>query len=231
MPNLSIQTSASYRDHLLRHSFFENIKKPEYRSQKQLQIVLGQYWHLVHFFPRFLGRLISSTDRIKIQTAIAKILSQETGEGELKQAHEVIYLDTMAKAGFDPELLKNASPNMATRNLLALFEAFSARTPEGLGLLFATETIDLKMVSGIGYAVKKLSGLNELEWVDIHVKQEPDHVDCATDTLFAGQSEQEHDLISKAAELSWELWSRFYDELNEAIKPIPMPMESETLES
>jgi hypothetical protein len=72
------------------------------------------------------------------------------------------------------------------------------------------------MVSGIGAAVKQVTGTKNLPWVEIHVIQEPDHVHKAGDALSSAISTEDCDHIVANAEEMWRLWMAFFSQINEA---------------
>jgi len=204
------------RRKLISHSFFDRIPKADL-SQGQVATFLGQWWHPLHYFPSFLSRLISVTPRIEMKTAIAKILYQEVGEGDPGQAHEVIYVRTMTPLGFSEADLTGAAPLPATAKLVAAYAEASGELLTGLGFLYGTEVADLAMVSGIGSAVRRLTGAKRLEWVEIHAQQEPEHVARANDTLSLDFSESEETALIAGAEVMWKHWIAFFDELERRI--------------
>ena len=206
--------SNALRQNLIRHSFFERIPRTEL-TRGQVAVFLGQWWHPLHYFPAFLSRLISVAPRIEMKTAIAKILYQELGEGDPRRAHEVVYVRTMTPLGFSESQVTGAAPLPATARLVAAYAAASADHLSGLGFLYGTEVADLAMVSGIGTAVRQVTGAKQLEWVDIHVAQEPEHVVRAQDSVSveftpAGEAE-----ILSGAEEMWRCWIAFFDELEQ----------------
>ena len=76
-----------------------------------------------------------------------------------------------------------------------------------------TEVADLAMVSGIGHAVQRVTGLKDLPWVDIHVQQEPEHVAQVNEAIEPGFSPAEEETVVAAAEEMWRLWIAFFDRL------------------
>jgi hypothetical protein len=69
------------------------------------------------------------------------------------------------------------------------------------------------MVSSIGKAIERTTGITDNEWVNIHVTQEPDHVEEANHALLAGFSAQEEEAVLQAANEMWQLWTAFFDRL------------------
>ncbi|HKY31333.1 MAG TPA: iron-containing redox enzyme family protein [Candidatus Polarisedimenticolia bacterium] len=204
------------RERLIAHPFFGKIPSAEL-SRGQVATFLGQWWHPLHYFPTFLSRLVSVVPKVELKTAITKILHQELGEGDPRRAHEVIYVRTMKPLGFGEAELTAAAPLPATARLVALYAEASAEPMAGLGLLYGTEVADLAMVSGIGTAVRRVTGAETLEWVDIHVAQEPEHVSRATDSVTLGFSASEEEALLAGAETMWRHWIAFFDELDRRI--------------
>jgi pyrroloquinoline quinone (PQQ) biosynthesis protein C len=180
-------------------------------------IILGQWFHPLHYFPSFLSRLISVAPNIEMKTYISKILWQELGEGYPKNAHEEIYIETMQDAGFDRLSVANAAPFDSTRKLVKAYEESSSNYLNGLGFLYGTEVVDLLMVSTIGNIVRQHVGQRELTWVDIHVKQEPDHIESSNQTLRPAFAQEEQQIILENAEQMWIHWIQFFETIRKEI--------------
>jgi pyrroloquinoline quinone (PQQ) biosynthesis protein C len=194
------------------HPFFAAVDSARL-SKRQAGILLEQWWHPLHYFPTFLAKTVSVLPDIASQSKITRILNQETGNGRTERAHETIYADSMEQAGFDRGAVTGTAPYPETAALVAGYQR-STDTREGaLGFVFATETTDLLMVSSIGRAIETTTGITDNRWVKIHVAQEPDHVDQATNALFAGFSREQEDAVAEAADEMWRLWTAFFDRL------------------
>ena len=186
-------------------------------------VILGQWFHPLHYFPIFLSRLISVTPKIEAQTYISRILWEELGEGDPERAHEKIYVETMTAGGFEKEQFTEAPPLAATRRLVDGYEASSSEYLSGLGFLYGTEVVDLQMVATIGALMKRCTGLRTLPWVDIHVAQEPGHVESSTQALdqLGDQSldqDEQHRVVTSAEEM-WTLWTEFFKSIRQEILP------------
>jgi pyrroloquinoline quinone (PQQ) biosynthesis protein C len=179
-----------FRKDLIHHAFFKEVKTSDL-SRDQVGIFLGQWWHPLHYFPNFLSRTIDAVPLLETKTAVCKILNQELGEGDPARAHERLYISTMEAAGFDRAIIAGAPPFDETRRLVQRYREASADRLSALGFVYGTEVADLAMVAGIGSAVRRVSGLDRLAWVDVHVHQEPDHVEQASEALESGFSERE----------------------------------------
>jgi len=220
---MSVQTESSVltqrleasaaRSEFVTSPFFESLRTQEL-TKEQVATYLGQWWHPLHYFPTFLARCVAVLPSIAAKSAITRILSQETGNGRVARAHEVIYRDSMSLAGFDPAQVSGAAAFAETAALVAGYERASAEKCSALGFIYATEVTDLLMVSSIGTAVERATGTTENKWVTIHVAQEPDHVNEAGKTLLEGLSSEEQDQIFEAAEEMWGLWARFFHRLS-----------------
>ncbi len=180
-------------------------------------VILGQWFHPLHYFPVFLSRLISVTPNVEAQTYISRILWEELGEGDPRRAHERIYVETMVEGGFVKEQFTEAPPLDATRKLIAGYEKASSEYLSGLGFLYGTEVVDLPMVATIGALMKRSTGLRTLPWVDIHVAQEPGHVASSSQTLDQSLDEDEQHLVVTSAEEMWTLWINFFKSIREEI--------------
>ncbi len=201
---------------LIHHSFFKEVKTSEL-TREEVGIFLGQWWHPLHYFPNFLSRTIDQVPMLEMKTAISKILYQELGEGDPERAHERIYIATMAEAGFDRATVAEAEPFEETRRLVQRYREASAERLSALGFVYGTEVADLAMVAGIGNAVRRVSGLKDLPWVDIHVLQEPDHVEQVNEAIEPDFTPAEVDRIVAAAEEMWSLWIAFFDRLRKVM--------------
>jgi Iron-containing redox enzyme len=182
-------------------------------TRDQVSIVLGQWFHPLHYFPVFLSRMISVSPNIDTQTQISRILWQELGEGDITRAHEPIYISTMTDAGFDADRVGKAAPFNATSELVDGYRKASADYLSGLGFTYGTEVADLAMVSTIGALVRSCSNSEVLPWVDIHTEQEPDHVHSSSMTLILPFNQDERMTIIENAEQMWTLWIAFFKQI------------------
>ncbi|MGW7518511.1 TenA family transcriptional regulator [Streptomyces sp. NPDC054796] len=196
------------------HDFFARVTKDDV-TKEQVGTFLGQWWYPLHYFPTFLAQCVASLPDIESKSAITRILNQEAGGGDPKAAHEVIYADSMEKAGFDRDLVTNSAPFEETAALVAGYEKAAKERYSALGFIFATEVTDLLMVSSIGSSVKRVTGRDDNEWVSIHVEQEPDHVEEANHAMLEGFGPEEQEAVLASAEEMWTLWTRFFDRLSQ----------------
>ncbi|HWM91377.1 MAG TPA: iron-containing redox enzyme family protein [Thermoanaerobaculia bacterium] len=204
------------RKELIHHPFFKEVRTSDL-TREQVGVFLGQWWHPLHYFPNFLSRTIDQVPVLEMKTAICKILYQELGEGDPSRAHERMYISTMNDAGFDRATVAEAAPFEETRRLVQRYEEASAQRLSALGFVYGTEVADLAMVAGIGNAVRRVSRLENLPWVDIHILQEPDHVDQANEALEAGFTPEEVETIVASAEEMWTLWIAFFNRLRQVM--------------
>lgn len=215
------------RKDLIHHHFFSEIKSG-LLTHSEVAIFLGQWWHPLHYFPNFLSRSISVVPWLETKTAICDILSEELGEGDPAMAHERIYLETMAAAGFSHQEVAEAPPLESTRKLIKGYESASTEHASALGFVYGTEVADLAMVSGIGAAVRQVSGMKNLPWVDVHVLQEPNHVDKASSALEPELSSDDYQQVVSSAEEMWRLWIAFFSELSQVLENKKNPKGVET---
>lgn len=204
------------RKGLIHHEFFHNVTANPL-SHDGVATLLGQWWYPLHYFPTFLSRTIAVIPQLEMKTAVSTILFQELGEGSPARAHENIYIQTMVDAGFSCPEICQAKAFPSTAQLLAGYEKASTDCWEALGFVYGTEVADLAMVSGIGKAVRRLTGKKDLPWVDIHVRQEPGHVDQATAATQGAFSPGEQQRILSSAEEMWRLWIAFFSTLQNSI--------------
>lgn len=205
------------RKELIHHPFFKEVRSSAEIDREKVGVFLGQWWHPLHYFPNFLSRTIDQLDMLEMKTAIGKILYQELGEGDPARAHERIYVTTMQEAGFDEATVAQAAPLEETRRLVQRYREASADRLSALGFVYGTEVADLAMVAGIGNAVRRVSGLKDLPWVDIHILQEPDHVAQVNEAIEPDFSAEEIDTIVANAEEMWSLWINFFNRLRKVM--------------
>jgi pyrroloquinoline quinone (PQQ) biosynthesis protein C len=194
------------------HQFFAAVDTADF-TKEQANILIEQWWHPLHYFPTFLARCVAVLPDIAAKSAIARILNQETGGGRVNMAHEVVYVDSMDKCGFDRERVTGATPYPETAALVEGYRKASERAEDALGFIFATETTDLLMVSSIGKAIERTTGVTDNHWVGIHIEQEPDHVEEANHALMADLTAEQEDAVIAAADEMWRLWTAFFDRL------------------
>jgi hypothetical protein len=208
------------RRDLVDHALFRQIET-RLLSRAEVAILLGQWWHPLHYFPTFLSRATATITALEIKTAIATILFQELGEGNPKDAHERIYVDTMSRVGFSSEEIVDAKPLVATLELVEGYKRASTSPSAALGFVYGTEVADLAMVSSIGRAVTRLTGVRELRWVDIHVSQEPNHVHQASSAVGPSVSPLSVDDIRSSAKRVWHLWINFFSDIEKEMEKLP----------
>lgn len=202
---------------LKEHSLIRRMKSEKF-NREQVRIILGQWYHPLRYFPMFVGRLIGLSPTLKERSVLAKILWQELGQGELAMAHEQIYIDTMTELGFSAEEFVDVEPFAATSKLVGDYRGASAADYHGcVGYVFATESADLLMVSAIGAAVRRAFGSGTLRWVDIHVRQEPDHTDCVEDVVIAQVDSAAVEKVLQAADTMFTDWCNFFSEIETAL--------------
>lgn len=203
------------RKELIHHPFLKEIRTGTQVSRDAVGIMLGQWWYPLNYFPTFLSRSISVLPDRDMQTALSKILYQELGEGSPANSHGKLFITTMEEAGFSEQETTQAPAFEETKALVDLYEETSHDPLRALGAVYGTEVADLAMVSGVGQAVRQVSGLKELPWVDIHVKQEPEHVEQASEALEPNFTEAEEAQILRAAEDMWRGWISFFNRIRQ----------------
>jgi pyrroloquinoline quinone (PQQ) biosynthesis protein C len=194
------------------HRFFQAVDSLDL-TRDQAAVLIEQWWHPLHYFPTFLARAIAVLPDIGSKSAISRILNQETGGGNVGRAHEVIYLESMRRCGFDPDRISNGVPYPETVALVEGYRTSTDSRESALGFIFATETTDLLMVSSIGKAVARATGVTDNEWVAIHMRQEPDHVEQAKHALLSDFTADQARAVLEAADHMWRLWTAFFDRL------------------
>lgn len=188
-------------------------------TREQVLLILGQWFHPLHYFPTFLSGLIAVTPDIETKTFISRILWQELGEGDPQRAHEKIYLETVSDNGFERQRVAQAPPSAATAELVAGYERAAKEPLPGLGFLYGTEVVDLPMVAAIGELMRRCTGKQHLPWVSIHVSQEPHHVESSNEALRPILTEEERQQVVGSAEEMWRLWLGFFRSIKAELFP------------
>lgn len=186
-------------------------------TKEQMVVVLGQWFHPLHYFPTFLSRLISVTPEIRTQTFVSRILWEELGKGDPQCAHEKIYIETITDGGFAASDVAAAPPLPATERLVAGYEKASSGPLSGLGFLYGTEVMDLQMVSTIGDLMGRCTGKQDLPWVNVHVDQEPGHIESSESSIRPVLTTEEQKEVVHSAEEMWELWTDFFKAVKDKI--------------
>ena len=218
---LSTDTAELLSNNSVRNELVSNLKELKSACgtlpREQMLVILGQWFHPLHYFPTFLSRLISVTPSLETQTFISRILWQELGEGNPVRAHEKIYLETIQEGDFEQATVAEAPPLGATRRLVEGYETASREYLSGLGFLYGTEVVDLPMVSTVGELMRRTTGKRNLPWVSIHVEQEPHHVESSEEALRPSFTPEERRRVVESAELMWSLWIDFFKGIKEEI--------------
>lgn len=213
---LEVLSRHALRNKLIQHDFFIEIDNTVF-SKEQVSVMVGQWFFPLHYFPVFLSRQIAVSPVLEMQTFVSRILWEELGEGNPQNAHEKLYVKTIQDAGFDAAKILNAKAFESTKDLVDGYKNSTKNYLSGLGFLYGTEVADLAMVSAIGKAVQKATGKKELPWVDIHVKQEPGHVESASHALQTEFDSNEQKQIIQNAKRMWQLWIAFFDAIQRKI--------------
>lgn len=204
-----------YRNKLYYHPYFEMGEKEGF-SMEAASELLGQYWHPLHFFPDYLAHLITLSPDMDFKTRIADILNEELGEGKTHRAHERFYIDSMTHLGFSEEALCYTPMWESTATLMDCYQRGTTDLLTGLGGVYATESTDIAIVSGMGKLIRAATGYDKpIGWINIHVAQEPNHVE-QTDHALNDISGSDADTVIGHAEDMWRCWIGFFDELAES---------------
>ncbi|MDJ0835376.1 MAG: iron-containing redox enzyme family protein [Acidobacteriota bacterium] len=197
--------SNSARNRLYHHPLFQLNTV----DRDKVSLLLGQYWRPLHFFPNFLSRMVNAVPQLAVKTAVSTILFEELGEGRVDKAHERIYLASLTDLGFAETALTDAEPFEETRRLVEIYAETAEDLLPALGSLYATESTDLAIVSGIGKLITAATGAGEIPWVDIHIRQEPNHV-AQTDLTVVNLTPEEEEQVIAHAERMWQAWNEFF---------------------
>lgn len=202
------------RKELITHPTLKILKTEPLAPQK-VEFIASQWYLPVENFTGYLGGLIQSVppSHLELQTFAAKILWQESGEGNPENSHANLFLKTLELAGFNPEVIQSQLPERETLELVQKYNQSNRNFLDSLGVLYGTEVADLSMVEAIGTAIRKCpsSIQTELPWVDIHLKQEPDHVDQVNQSVGIKLESSEQKKVISGAEELWGFWIKFFD--------------------
>jgi pyrroloquinoline quinone (PQQ) biosynthesis protein C len=204
------------RAQVVSHPFLGRIKT-EKLTKSQVTVIVGQYWYPIHYFTEFLPKVIAAVPDLSMRAYVSKILWQELGEGNPARAHETVYVETMVKAGIDVNDICHMPALSASNRLVEGYRRSTSDPFSAVGFLYGTEVIDLAMVSSVGAAIRNATGIRELPWVDIHVKQEPDHVSSVKQVVTVSLTEEQRRKVIEEAQTMWMLWSDFYHAIQEKI--------------
>lgn len=206
------------RNELINHTVLKFLKD-EKLSHGQIAKLLSQWYFPLANFPFFLASCISHIKITEIQTFLSDILHEELGCGDPGQSHLALYESTMKDAGFSTAEFINTNAYDATVALVDGYKYAAKNENRAIGFVYATEVADLAMVSSIGYSVANISGktLKELPWADIHIKQEPNHVNNVNNSIDISVSESDAIEMLKSAQLCWKLWVDFFEEIGSRI--------------
>ncbi|MEO5976057.1 MAG: iron-containing redox enzyme family protein [Chryseolinea sp.] len=207
--------SEKERLNLISHPALARFKESKF-TKEQVALILGQWYYPLENFPFFLSASIAHIRIAPIQTFISDILHEELGCGNPSQSHLDLYVATCSDAGITSDMIVNRPPFKATRELIDGYKRSVKKRNSALGFIYATEVCDLAMVSSIGTALGKVTGktVKELPWVDIHLKQEPNHVNKVDQALNVELSQDDLDEILSSAREMWRLWINFFTEID-----------------
>jgi pyrroloquinoline quinone (PQQ) biosynthesis protein C len=208
-----LKTVPGLKERVTGHSFLEDCRKGV--GLEVLSTFFRQYWHLLHNFPDFVMGVAVESGDIAVKSHISKIAYQELGEGNPAKAHENLFFGTLGLLGFSVKELTTTAPHESTQALVEAFHRGSCDYLYGLGILYATETVDLGIVSALGASLRFLAPCSTLGWVDVHVKQEPDHVESASEAISWDFTPEQTAVIEAAAIEGWLLWEKFLNTFSE----------------
>ena len=210
----NILKSDANRNKLISHPVLKAFKEKSL-NKDQVSTIVGQWYHPLQNFPFFLSACISHIEITPIQTFISDILHEELGCGDPSESHLDLYISTCEDAGMERDKIVNSTALSATHKLIEGYKKSSKSQNTALGFIYATEVADLAMVSSIGTAIANLCGKStkDLPWVDIHVQQEPNHVNKAESSLNVNFDEEDLSIIQSSARSMWNLWIDFFDQI------------------
>ena len=202
------------RSELISHPVLKYLKD-EKLTHEEVAIVIGQWYYPLANFTFFLASCVAHIKIPAVQTFLCDILNEELGCGDPDQSHLKLFESTMVNAGFSKNEAIDAGAFKASIALVDGYKKAAKTQNTALGFVYATEVADLAMVSAIGYSVANLTGktLRELPWADIHIQQEPNHVNNVDNSLDVPLGEADSAEILRSARLAWKLWVEFFSEI------------------
>ena len=180
-------------------------------NHSELKLIFGQYWHLLTYFPDFLAKMIPILPSLEYKGSVARVLSEELGNGDTQQAHETAYFEALALLGFSEKEIKSSPMLEPTRAMMQQYRACEHDLSQALGYFVSTEFADLWIVSSLGRLMRNaLPKGTTVRWIDLHVTQEPGHVTDASNCVSYVMSSHNFDLIMGHANQCGSLWDDFF---------------------
>lgn len=204
-------------DEVLNHPFL-NLISNEGIEKNKFSYFIGQWYHLIEFFCPFLSRTISENKSTDIQTFLSKILYQELGSGKPKNSHLKLFIDTFIDAGLEPSVVNGEDERLEQTIAWVEGHRLAAKNENrGLGFVYGTEMLDLGMVKAVGIGATKATGISKLNWVAVHLKEEPDHTSCVNLSVDKLDRESQLEVISGVLDV-WALWRDFFTGVSKYIE-------------
>jgi hypothetical protein len=210
MTNLIGVAETEIRKKLSKHQLFA-LPSNYVPRRKDLKLTFSQYWRPLHYFPDFLAKTISILPSLEQKSLISHILFQELGEADSKKAHEVAFFEAMNEVGITQQTICSTSELPETAQLMELYRNSTTNVESALGVLFATEVADLAIIMGLHRIMKPLLVKDVPLWVELHVVQEPDHVNASVKTLIEASKNLDIQKIIDAAQNCAETWNLFFN--------------------
>ncbi len=194
-------------------------------NRNELTFIFSQYWHLLTYFPNFLAYLITVLPRLSDKSSVARVLSEELGDGNLEEAHEGAYFGALKLLGIDENQVRSSVPLPKTQSMMSGYYSCANEPLKALGFFLSTEFADLWIVSNLGrLMLNALPERQTIKWIDLHVKQEPGHVADANDCLGWISTPDDHNRVTSHAQECARLWDDFflgiYEEIESARKKL-----------
>ncbi len=180
-------------------------------SHDELTLVFGQYWHLLTYFPDFLARLITVLPSLEDKSSVARVLSEELGNGNLEEAHEGAYFEALKLLKIDENSVRSSIPLPKTQAMMNGYYTCANQAHQALGFFLSTEFADLWIVSNLGrLMLNALPERQKIKWIDLHVTQEPGHVSDADHCLGSViHADDQSQVLAQAHECA-RLWDDFF---------------------
>ena len=188
-------------------------------NREELTLIFGQYWHLLAYFPDFLAHLITLLPKLEQKSAVARILSEELGNGNIQDAHEGAYFEAIRELGIDENQIRNSTLLPSTEAMMREYHSCATDRVKALGYFASTEFADLWIVSNLGrLMLNALPERKRVKWIDLHVTQEPGHVTDAGQSLKENVEAAELPVIFQHAQNCATRWDDFFVGIYEAIQ-------------
>jgi pyrroloquinoline quinone (PQQ) biosynthesis protein C len=207
---------------------FQEFRSPQLRwpGWPIARVVGPEYFYVTRTFPKILSILVARVDSEQLRAYLVRILYEELGSGDLKNAHFQLFRSVLEKAGADHIEGKR---RQRKRETLALVDGLTKiyRDRElsvALGAQYALEFQAENMLSQLYEGFSKVIRDRRLEFFEVHWTQEVGHIQTMRECLTEAALDEDEAAILEGAtecvELFGNFWAAFEPELlSEPMRP------------